>query len=221
MICVGVDLETSRQAIELAHAYEGLYASVGLHPNDNLGEAYDQAAYLKMAGEPKVVAIGEIGLDYYRTTQPEKRAFQKERFQVQLALARQTGKPLVIHCRDAHLDMRELLSSHDLKKGVIHSFTGTMADALHYIELGFHIGFNGIITFAHQYDETVRSLPLDRILLETDSPYLAPKSHRGERNEPAYILETAQILADIRGEPLQAVLSQTTRNAQDLFTIKA
>jgi len=219
MICVGVDAESSRQAIALAHRYEGLYASVGLHPNDNLDEQYDQSVYRDLAADPKVVAIGEIGLDYYRTTEPERRAFQKERFREQLQLARELRKPVIIHCRDAHADMRELLAAHEGLKGVIHSFTGTKADALHYIEAGMHIGFNGIVTFARQYDEALRVVPAGRLLLETDAPYLTPEPFRGKRNEPVYILETAKIIAEVRGESADGVLEETTQNAKALFRI--
>ena len=220
MVCVGVDLPTSRQAVELAHRYEGLYASVGLHPNDNLDEEYEQTEYVTLAGDQKVVAIGEIGLDYYRTTEPEKKAFQKKRFEQQLELVRTTGKPVIIHCRDAHADMQNLLRTHDVRKGVIHSFTSTLADALLYIEQGFHVGFNGIITFARQYDEAVRGIPADRILLETDSPYLTPQPYRGRRNEPVYILETARAIAELRGISQEELLRQTTENTMALFKIE-
>lgn len=219
MVCVGVDAGTSRQACLLAEQYEGLYASVGLHPNDNLDEEYSQEEYRVLAAHPKVVAIGEIGLDYYRTTDPGKKEFQKERFEQQLELARETGKPVVIHCRDAHADMRDLLSRHGGLKGVIHSFTGTKDDALHYIELGFHIGFNGILTFARDYDDALRAVPGDRLLLETDAPYLAPVPFRGKRNEPVHILETARVIADIRGTSVEAILGESLRNAMAMFNI--
>lgn len=212
MICVGIDLATSRQAIALAERYEGLWASVGLHPNDNLNEMYEQAAYENLATHPKVVAIGEVGLDYYRTTEPDKREFQKERFKQQIGLALRLDKPLIIHCRDAHDAMLALLPKH---RGVIHSFTGTLAQALLYIERGFHIGLNGIVTFARDYDDVIRHVPPDRILLETDAPYLAPIPYRGKRNEPVYILETAKKLLEIRGIPIE----QMTANARNLFDI--
>jgi len=219
MVCVGVDLETSRQAVALADQYEGLYASVGLHPNDNLDEEYDQKEYRMLAAHPKVVAIGEIGLDYYRTREPEKQEFQRKRLRQQLELAQETGKPVIIHCRDAHADMRELLSRHEGLKGVIHSFTGTKADALHYIELGYHIGFNGILTFARDYDDALRVVPGDRLLLETDAPYLAPVPFRGKRNEPVHILETARVIAGLRGTTLKALLEESLANSTRLFNI--
>ncbi|HXV26748.1 MAG TPA: TatD family hydrolase, partial [Candidatus Paceibacterota bacterium] len=181
MICVGVDLESSRAAIALAQAYPGVYASVGLHPNDNLLERYDQSGYEELSVHPKVVAIGEIGLDYYRTAEPRLQDAQRERFVQQLALVKSTGKPAIIHCRSAHHDMRTLLDAHGIRSGVIHSFTGTWEDARFYLDIGLHIGLNGIVTFARDYDETVVNTPLNRILLETDSPYLAPNPYRGRR----------------------------------------
>jgi TatD DNase family protein len=216
MICVGVDLETSRQAIALAEQYEGIWASVGLHPNDNLDEKYDQASYEELVTHPKVVAIGEVGLDYYRTTDVDKRIFQKERFTQQLELARAVDKPLIIHCRDAHEDMLEMFDSG---RGVIHSFTGTLEQALLYIERGYYIGLNGIITFTHQYDDVARSIPLEKMLLETDAPYLTPVPYRGKRNEPVYIRETAKIIADIRGISVDEFIVATTNNAKELFSI--
>lgn len=217
MICVGVDLESSRQAIALAERYDGLYASVGLHPNDNLDEQYDGSAYAKLAEHPKVVAIGEIGLDFYRTAEPERRAFQKERFQLQLQLAKAVRKPVIIHCRDAHEDMRGILAAYDGPRGVIHSFTGTPGDAQAYVAADFSIGLNGILTFARNYDIAVRTIPLERIILETDSPYLAPEPHRGRRNEPFYIYEVAKKVAELKGLPLLEVQKLTTENAKSLF----
>ncbi len=243
MICVGTDLEMSGKAIELAARHEEVWASVGLHPNDNLGEKYDQELYEKLAGHPKVVAIGEVGLDYYRTTDDEKKKFQRERFEQQIELAVKLRKPLIIHCRSAHADMIEVLSRYQLSAksykltGVIHSFTGTYADAKTYVELGFHIGLNGIVTFPPSHKaseghgallEAVREIPLERILLETDAPYLTPEPYRGKsssvktsdgraRNEPAYVTYVAEHVARLRGLPVEKVMEQTTQNARELF----
>lgn len=213
MVCVGVDLESSRQAIELSEQYEGVYASVGLHPNDNLDESYDEREYAKLAEHPRVVAIGEIGLDYYRTTDPGKRLFQKERFERQLALARRLSKPVIIHCRDAHEDMLAMIGDGP---GVIHSFNGNVEQAARYIEKGWHLGLNAIVTYAPEYHAMVKSIPKERILLETDAPYLAPAPHRGKRNEPVYIKETAEAIAKVRGEDLNRFLKQCFLNSIDL-----
>ncbi len=217
MICVGVDLETSQQAVELARQYEGIWSSVGLHPNDNLDEVYDEAPYVELARRPKVIAIGEIGLDYYRTTDESKKEFQRERFEKQLKLAEQLQKPVIIHCRDAHEDMRKILGLHPGMKGVIHSFTGTLEDAKWYVGRGFFIGLNGIVTFTRQYDEIVRDIPLDKILLETDAPFLTPEPYRGRRNESGYLPFVAQQIATIKGMSVDEVAAVTMRNAEKIF----
>lgn len=215
MICVGVDLPSSQAAIRLAEEYEGLYASVGLHPNDNLDEQYDQSAYEVLARHPRVVAIGEIGLDYYRVTDSILKERQRERFIRQLGM---TEKPVIIHCRDAHDDMLPLLAGRT-NRGVIHSFTGTAEQARAYCALGWHIGLNGIATFSAEYQEMIRAIPADRLLLETDAPYLAPAPHRGKRNEPLYIEGVGNFIADIRGVPPAELFRMTTENAKRLFDI--
>ncbi|WKZ26986.1 MAG: TatD family hydrolase [Candidatus Paceibacterota bacterium] len=227
MVCVGVDLDSSQAAIELAAAHDHVWASVGLHPNDNLAEVYDQRVYAELLASPRVVAVGEVGLDYYRTPDAAQQRVQYERLVQQLSLARDSGKSLIIHCRDgahknAHADMRALLASSEFVgkvRGVVHSFTGTYADAKAYINLGFMIGLNGIITFARQYDDTAMEIPLEYIVLETDSPYLTPEPHRGERNEPAFVRFVAEQLARLRRTSFERVAEQTTRNAEKLFTI--
>lgn len=228
MICIGVDFESSRAGIELAQKHEGMWATVGLHPNDNLNEVFDSPRYETLLGMPKVVGMGEIGLDYYRTPDPADQAIQKKRFEEQLALGVRMNLPIVLHSRDAakgstgrvHADMIAILKNNPpLRAGVAHSFTGTVDEARQYLDLGFHLGLNGIITFARQYDEMVKFAPLDRILLETDAPFLAPEPHRGRRNEPAYIVEVAKKLAELKSEPLEKISSQTAENTRKLFRI--
>src|SRR3989344_4275749 len=202
IICVGVDWESSKLGIELAQKHEGIWASVGLHPNDNLNEEFNEKEYEELLKKDKVVAMGEIGLDYYRTAEPEDQKFQKERFIKQLELAKKMGKPLVLHCRDsksgsigkAYPEMIDILKSGYAEfGGVIHSYTGSLDEAKHFLDLGFCLGFNGIITFPPSrkatdgqvlgmYDEVVKYAPLDRILLETDAPYLTPVPYRGKEN---------------------------------------
>lgn len=233
MICVGTDYETSKQGIELAQRNEGMWATVGLHPNDNLDEHYDSLIYHKLLREYKVVAMGEIGLDYYRTTDPKDQDFQKRRFEEQLDLAIKTNIPLILHSRDAgkgsigrvHSDMIEILDSRfkipaSGSRGVAHSFTGNIDEAKKYLDLGFCLGFNGIITFARQYDDVVRYVPLDKILLETDAPYLTPEPYRGKRNEPAYVVEIAKKLAELKNESVGKIIEQTTENVRQLFNIQ-
>ncbi len=227
MICVGTDLETSKRAIELAQKHEGMWASVGLHPNDNLNEKFEPDLYEKLLKMPKVVAMGEVGLDYYRTTDLKDQQIQKERFEEQLRLAEKLKMPVILHSRDAgkgstgkvHEDMIGILKNNFSGIGVAHSFTGSMKDAKKYLELGFYLGFNGILTFARQYDEIVREVALDRILLETDAPYLTPEPHRGKRNEPAYVIEVAKKIAELKNESYEKIVEQTTRNCRQLFRI--
>ncbi|MEK7203705.1 MAG: TatD family hydrolase [Patescibacteria group bacterium] len=218
MICVGTDLETSKKAIELADKYEGLWATVGLHPNDNLKENFNNEIYEDLLNQEKVVGFGEIGLDYYRTKKEEDQKFQKERFEKELELATKINKPVIIHCRNAHKDMLKILNSN--LRGVIHSFTGTLEEAKKYLELGFHLGFNGIITFANQYDEVVKFVPLEKILLETDAPYLTPLPFRGKRNEPLYVKYVAEKIAELKGLSYNRVAEQTLLNTKELFGIK-
>jgi TatD DNase family protein len=225
MIAVGTDAATSRKAIELAKQYDRMWASAGLHPNESVTHEYFHGEYRDLAAHPKVVAIGEVGLDYYRTPEEESKKVQRERFEQQLQIAVEVNKPLIIHCRDAHLDMttfiRKYQGEHEGKlRGVIHSFTGTALEAKRYIDLGFYIGLNGITTFAREYDEMLLSLPVDKILLETDAPYLTPMPYRGQRNEPTYLPEVAKVLAGLKQISLEEFALQTTRNAENLFGIK-
>ena len=171
--------------------------------------------------EEKVVAVGEVGLDYYRTRGDDKQKKQREAFKQFVNFAYQYQKPLILHCRDAHEDALEILKSakNILYGGVAHSFTGTLEEAREYLNLGFYLGFNGIITFARQYDEVVVHTPLDRILLETDAPYLTPEPYRGKRNEPAYVLEVAKKVAELKNIPLETVIETTTQNTLNLFKI--
>lgn len=228
MICVGTDLEDSKKAIELAKKYPNIWASVGCHPNEKATSDWRLATsileYEKLANNLKVVAIGEVGLDYYRTTEKDKQEKQREIFQQFLELAKKLGKPIIIHCRDAHDDLLTILSSHPPipnlgLRGVIHSFTGTSADATRYLKLGFYIGLNGIITFGDAYDEFIKVLPLNKLLIETDAPYLAPKPFRGKRNEPLYVAEVAKKIAQLKGISHHEVISATFENTKELFKI--
>lgn len=228
MICVGTDFETSKQAIELSGNYKNMWASVGLHPNDNLNEKFNAKEYGELLKMPKVVAMGEIGLDYYRTTDVKDQQFQKKRFEEQLDLAVKMDMPLILHSRDAgkgstgivHSDMIAILKNNIPKKpGVAHSFTASIDEAKRYLDIGFHLGFNGIITFTKQYDEMVRYIPLENILLETDAPFLSPEPYRGKRNEPSYVIEVAKRIAELKNIPVDTVIGETTKNCSELFKV--
>ncbi len=217
MICVGTDLETSKKGIELAFKYESIWTTVGLHPNDNLNEKFNAEIYENLLNQEKVIGLGEIGLDYYRTEKKEDQELQKQRFKEQLDLAKKINKPLIIHCRNAHQDMLKILDSN--LRGVIHSFTGTLDEAKKYLDLGFYLGFNGIVTFANQYDEIVKYAPLNRVLLETDAPYLTPIPFRGKRNEPLYVKYVAEKIAELKGIGYDMVAEQTFLNTKKLFNL--
>lgn len=226
MIAVGTDYEMSAKAVVLANQYEGIWASVGLHPNDNLHEKLDLDLYRKLAQDSKVVAVGEVGLDFYRTTGEDNLAFQKERLVKFFELAAEIGKPLIMHCREAYTEMLEMLDGAtklfgaDKIKGVIHSFTSTWETAHKFLERGFYLGFNGIITFTDQYNETVKNMPLDKLLLETDAPYLSPIPNRGKRNESSYLPFVAKKIAELRNISGEEVAKQTTENCKKLFELK-
>jgi TatD DNase family protein len=221
MVCVGTDVFMSRKGIELAEQYEGVYTSVGSHPTDESEGAFDLSKYEELAGHPKVVAIGEIGLDYFHEKDSSVRLRQKDRFLQQVELAKKISKPLIIHCRDAHEDMIQLLREHaGGMQGVIHSFNGSVAQAKEYIDIGFYLGLNAIITYSKDYEEMVKSLPLEKMLLETDAPYLAPAPYRGKRNEPGYVQEVGSTIALMRGENPEVLFEATTANALRLFSIK-
>ena len=244
LINVGTQKDTSVRAIEVAENYsEGVYATVGLHPihtqksfHDaaelgdsqaaygftSRGEEFDFKKYKELAEHPKVVGIGECGLDYYRL-EPETKARQREAFVQQIVLACEVKKPLMIHCRNAFADLISILKTIDFKllptPGIVHFFTGTVNDAEKLLELGFSFSFGGVITFTRDYDEQIKYIPLDRIVLETDAPYVAPVPHRGKRNEPAYIVETAKKIAELKNILLEEAASQTFANSRKMFKI--
>ena len=225
MICVGSgsSLDEVRNAVALAEQHPFIWAAVGIHPHDaaRLPEgALDEIERLA-THHPRVVAVGETGLDYYYDHSP--RAEQAETLRAFCQIARRAGKPLSFHIRDAHDDAVRILTEEKVGEvgGVIHCFTGNLADAKRYVDLGLHLSFSGVITFksAGPVREAASWAPLDRVLVETDCPFLAPIPFRGKRNEPAYLLHTARFLADLRGLPLEAFAAQTTDTAKRLFRL--
>ncbi len=217
VLTVGVNTEDSRRAADLAAAYADVWAAVGIHPHD-AGEAEQGMGYLRdLAGRRKVVAIGECGLDYFRsTTSPEE---QETALRLQLGLAQEKGLPLIFHVRDAFDQFFKVLDDYPGLPGVVHSFTAGPAELEAVLERGWYVALNGIVTFAKpgpQLD-AARSLPLDRLLLETDCPFLSPVPHRGKQNEPARVADIAAFLSDLRREPISALANATSRNAARLF----
>ena len=184
------------------------------------GEEFDYEYYKKLAQDPKVVAIGECGLDYYRLGEGTKEK-QRSAFLKQINLAVEVKKPLMVHCRNAFSDLIAILqaTSYNLQPGIVHFFTGSVDDARKLLDLGFYFSFGGVITFARDYDEAIKYIPLERILLETDAPYVAPVPYRGKRNEPTCIIEVAKKLAELKDVAVEDVQEETTKNSRMLFRI--
>ncbi len=216
------DLSSNVGALELAQSFPGLFSTVGMHPHDAKDVSEEDFKRLKdLTNSFKVVAVGETGLDFYYEHSP--RQIQIDLFCRFIQMARETGLPLVVHDREADREVAELLrvEGKGYLRGVIHCFSGDYEVGKEFLDLGFYLSFTGIITFknAEPLRDVVRRLPVDRILVETDSPYLAPVPHRGKRNEPAFVRFVAETIARVRGVPLQEVAETTTRNARDLFGI--
>ncbi len=246
MINVGTQIDTSKAAVELANKYiEGVYAIVGLHPihtgasyHDekelgeggaeftSRGEIFDKDLYRELLKDPKVVGIGECGLDYYRcdTEYIEK---QKEAFIAQIELANEFNKPLMLHIRNnkekpefnAYIDALEILKQYAKVKGDVHFFAGGLAEAKAFVDFGFTLSFTGVVTFTHDYDEVIRQTPLEMIMTETDAPYITPVPYRGKRNEPSYVREVTKKIAEIKGLSEDEVATAIVANAKRVFAI--
>ncbi len=217
-----LDLSSSRAAVALAEREEIVYAAVGVHPNSGTSwDASTRDQLRKLAGHPKVVAIGEIGLDFYRDRTPKP--LQRKVFREQLSLAAELGLPVIIHDREAHDEVIPTLIDWqpDLgeKPGVLHSYSGNIMQAEEVISVGYHLGVTGPVTFKNGADmqEVARLVPADRLLIETDAPYLTPHPYRGKRNEPAHVQYVAEKIASLRGVSLDAVGALTSQNAVKLF----
>ena len=236
-IVVGVDYESSARAVVLAEKHDHLFASIGLHPNRESNEWYEPEKYRALAKSPKVVAIGECGLDYFRPEQltEETKRKQKNILNDQIELAAELDKPLIIHARptkgmqDAYHDLIEILkeakAGHPRFRGLpaqagdVHFFVGGTQEAQALIALGFTLSFTAVITFARDYDVVIRALPLASILAETDAPYVAPASRRGKRNDPLAVIEVVDKIAEIRGEDRMVVQKALFLNAKNLFAL--
>lgn len=230
-ITVGTDLVESKKAVEAAEKYDRVWATVGMHPVDNRDEVFDREAYKKMLEHPKVVALGECGLDYFHIKDLEDKekdiVRQKKLFEEQIELAVECGKPLMLHGRpyegmDAYEDMLHILSNAKAKygdrlRGNAHFFVGTPLIAQQFNELGFTVSFSGVITFAKMYEEVVKSVPLDMMHAETDSPYATPVPYRGKRNTPLYVESMYEKIAELKGLEKEVVREQLLENAKRIF----
>lgn len=220
-LCVSIDLKTLPAVLAIAEQYSDVSASVGVHPTEVIDKESTLEKLIALAEHPKVVAIGETGLDYYRDT--SKKTEQQERFRSHIQTAIAVNKPLIVHTRNAREDTITILKEEGAKRvgGVLHCFTEDMSMANAAIELGFYISFSGILTFknAKELQSIAQQLPLDRILIETDSPYLAPMPFRGKSNQPAYVRYVAEKLAELRNISLESIATQTTNNFFHLFPL--
>ncbi len=218
MLSVGVTMDSFPSMLEAIKPFDNVHASCGVHPLD-VESDFDFDKFKQYAQDPRVVAIGETGLDYHY--QPETAELQKERFKQQVEVAVELNKPLIIHTRNAREDTLQILREGGAEQcgGVIHCFTEDLGFAEQAMKLGFYISISGIVTFkqATELKEVVKALPLDRLLIETDSPYLAPVPHRGKENQPAYVVEVAAYIAQLKGVSLDSVAKQTTENYRNLF----
>ena len=218
-LCVSVNLETFPDVLAVAERFPNIFASAGVHPDDQSGEEPDVARLVRLAHHPKIVAIGETGLDYYRVEGAAD--WQRERFRTHIRAARQTGKPLIIHTREAAADTLRIMREETAAEvgGVMHCFTETADVARQAMEMNFMISFSGIVTFknARALKDVVRELPLEYMLIETDSPYLAPIPFRGKMNQPAYVRFVAEEIARLKGLPITAVAEATSANFFRLF----
>jgi TatD DNase family protein len=218
-LCVSINMEDLPGMLAIAEQHEAVWASVGLHPNERDGHDPSVEELLALADHPKIVAIGETGLDYFRSEGDLD--WQRERFRRHIAAARQCGKPLIIHSRDAREDTLRILDEENAVEtgGVMHCFTGDLDMAREAIALNFHISFSGIVTFksAKELQEAALNIPLERMLVETDCPYLAPVPHRGKPNHPAWTRHVAEFIAELRGVDYETIASATTDNFNRLF----
>lgn len=222
IVNIGFDLASSRESIKLAESYDFIYAAVGIHPHDaaEAGPGYLEELE-KMSLHPKVAAIGEIGLDYYRDLSP--RPVQRKVFLEQMALAKKLEKPIIIHDRDAHGDMMDILRKEKLgpSGGVMHCYSGSWEMARELLAMGFYISIAGPVTFpnAAKLKDVAARVPRDRLLIETDAPYLTPAPYRGRRNEPAHIQYTAEEIARLRGMEKEDLAKMCAENGRKLFRI--
>jgi TatD DNase family protein len=219
MLCVGINMANAPEVMAIARQYQGVSASVGIHPMDVANGKADWDQLHEWAQSPEVVAIGETGLDYFYSS--DSASAQRDSFIQHLSLAEKVCKPVIVHTRDARIDTISILDQHSgsVPGGVLHCFTESWAMARQALDLGFYISFSGIVTFANagELRDVAKKVPLDRLLIETDSPYLAPVPHRGKSNEPQYVVEVADQLAQLRGVSLEKLAEITSINYDNLF----
>jgi TatD DNase family protein len=222
VLCVGCTLTDSKLAIDMAARHSSVWATIGLHPHEGAVYVHDDTAlqeFRGLASQPKVVAIGETGLDYYYNNAPKED--QKKLLRFQLNLAQEFNLPLIFHVRQAFSDFFAILDDLEGVRGVVHSFTGTLDEMKEILHRGLYIGLNGIMTFTKEAEQLAmaKAVPLSKLLVETDAPFLTPKPFRGTICQPKHVVQTAEFLAGLRGESLEEIATATTKNAKELFNI--
>lgn len=234
-ITIGTDFESSKRAVEIAEKYEDIWACIGVHPDEagvadtslNIREVetnsqyelFDTEKFSKLISSPKVVAIGECGLDYFRTKEESQKILQKNIFESQIRFAIEYNRPLMLHCRSAYDEVLDILQNYKKEfgekvKGNCHFFAGNIDQAKKFLDLGFSMSFTGVITFADSYNEVIKFLPKDFIMAETDAPFVAPTPYRGKRNEPSFVVEVVKKIAEIREEREEILSAQILKNTQ-------
>ncbi len=223
MLCVGITMDKFQDVLSIAEAHEDISCSVGIHPLYDAVADTDVELLIEKSNHPKVVAIGETGLDYFYNKTAENHALQQDSFRKHIQAARQVNKPIIVHTRDARQDTLDILREEKAVDcgGVLHCFTETWDMAKAALDLGFYISFSGIVTFknASELRDVCRKVPLDRLLIETDSPYLAPVPYRGKSNQPAYVKEVGQFVADLHHVSYEKICEITAKNFSDLFSL--
>jgi TatD DNase family protein len=230
-ITIGAKLRTSKRAVEIAEANENIWACIGVHPGV-CGKPekafFDEVEFEKLVKSPKVVGIGECGLEYFHIDKEETKNLQKKLFEDQIKFAIKHNKPLMLHVRDAYDDALDILNSYkkdppagggEKLRGNVHFFAGDIEVAKKFLDLGFTMSFTGVITFTHDYDEVIKYVPQSSIMSETDAPWVAPVPFRGQRNEPAYVIEVVEKLAEIRGENFDTLNNAILQNAKRVFGV--
>lgn len=223
-VVVGTDYESSARAVELANDNEGVWACVGVHPVDDPSRIFEREKFEELVKHPKVVAVGECGLDFFHQDKSTDFERQKAQFLEQVHFALTHDKPIMIHSRSAYPELLEILEPLKVEygeklRGDIHFFAGTLEEAKRFWAIGFTTSFTGVITFARNYDEVIKNAPLEMLMSETDSPYVAPVPYRGKRNEPSYVQEVVRKIAEIRGEDLETVQKALIGNACRVFNL--
>lgn len=219
ILSISIDTKSCHEVISIAEQYPDITASVGIHPNVDKAENFTIEELINLASHDKVIAIGETGLDYFRSEGDLE--WQRNRFRTHIEAAKQLNKPLIVHTREARDDTMDILEQEDARQagGIIHCFTENWETAKRALDLGFYISLSGIVTFknAVELQNVAKQLPLDRILIETDAPYLAPVPYRGKTNKPAFVKHVAEFLAELRGDTVENIAATTTENFRTLF----